>query len=190
MWFRPKIATIFVKESDMENLQRMTTATQIPKDKLIKRLRYLCYGELLNVFAVPFALWYFAFKRGETPGLISSVAAIFVSFILLQGVVYWRMKLTATQTDSEISVEKLKLFRPIRSLNWLILIAWWAIALLTGPHTQFEWIAGIFLWTLVLLEQINYFYFQLMYDFSADWKRLLKTRRLRKPSLRRQLERL
>ncbi len=166
------------------------TTYPIPPARLIRRLRYLCYGELLNVFAVPAALWFFAVKNGETPGLISNIAALLVSFVLLQGVAYWHLKLKATQTNTQIPLAQIALFRPMRTLNWIVLVAWWVVAFATGPHAQFEWGVGIFLWTLVLLEQINYYYNQLMYDFSADWRRLLKTKTLRKPSLRRQLERL
>ncbi len=159
------------------------------KQPLIDRLNYLWKGELAAVFYFPLAVWLLAFTFDKTPTLPTLTGYGLVAFILLQGVAYWRLKLAAMQDATQIPRAKLRPFRYLQWLNWLLLLSWWGVVWLWLPLDGFQWLVGGGFWTLALLEQINYYYWQLMYDFSADFQALRKTKRLRRPSLWRQLNR-
>jgi hypothetical protein len=49
----------------------------------------------------------------------------------------------------------------------------------------FDFIAGLGLYTLAVLEQINYYHYQLMYDYPPDWRYLIQNKKLRRSSLNR-----
>ncbi|CAM3598201.1 hypothetical protein NOGI109294_04620 [Nocardiopsis gilva] len=83
-------------------------------------------------------------------------------------------------------------FRHLRTAN-VVLLAGGATVIGAGFAAGDPWThvwPGAGLWTFAVLEQINYFHIQLSHDNRADITRLLRTRRLPRPHLARDLERL
>ena len=165
------------------------------KDKLIKRLRYLWSWELFDSFFIPAVVLFYAIFLRQSLGLFTLYSTTIVTLILWQGAAYWRLKLRAVQSDAPIGRAYLRRFARLKRVNWILLVTlpvvlgveFWAG---DGCAFGFNFIAGSSLYVLAFLEQINYYYYQLMYDYGPDWRDLIRRRKLKKSSLRRALERL
>jgi len=169
------------------------------KEKLIKRLRYLWTWELFDSFFLP-AVVIFSAKTLQRPlGLFTICSAGLVTWILWQGTAYWRLKLRAVQTDSEIGAKPLCRALPalavLKKVNW-VLIGMLPVLLAgqgligTAFRSGFDVIAGLGLYVLAVLEQVNYYHYQLMYDYPPDWRYLVEHKKLKRSSLNRALEKL
>ena len=169
------------------------------KEKLIKRLRYLWTWELFDIFFLPAVVIFSARTLQRSMGLFTIYSAGLVTWILWQGTAYWRLKLHAVQTDSEIEAKPLRrawsAFAVLKKVNW-ILIGMLPVLVVgqglvgTAFHSSFDFIAGLGLYVLAVLEQINYYHYQLMYDYPPDWRYLVEHRKLKRSSLNRALEKL
>jgi hypothetical protein len=113
-------------------------------------------------------------------------------FILGQGTYYWRLKWLALRGVSFDQTRALRRFARYRRLNvrllWLIAFVALAQGLLTEgfatrPPVGWAVLANGF----ALLEHLNYYQWQLMYDNRYDWAYLRRNRRLKGASLRKDL---
>jgi hypothetical protein len=81
----------------------------------------------------------------------------------------------------------------LKKVNW-VLIGMLPVLLggkgLMGTvfSSGFDLVAGLGLYTLAVLEQINYYHYQLMYDYPPDWRYLVENKRLKRSSLNRALQ--
>ena len=163
--------------------------------KRIKRLRYLWTWELFDSFFLPAVVVFCARTLQQPIGLFAIYSAGLVTWILWQGAAYWRFKLRAVQTDSEIGRQSLLWFQALKKVNWFLI---GLLPVLLGGKglmgtvfsSGFDLIAGLALYTLALLEQINYYHYQLMYDYPPDWRYLVEHKKLKRSSLNRALEKL
>jgi len=164
-------------------------------DKLIKRLRYLWSWELFDSFFIPAVVLFYAIFLRQPLGLFTLYSTTIVTLILWQGAAYWRLKLRAVQSDTPIGPAYLRRFARLKWVNWILLVT---LPIVLGAELWvgdgfacgFNFIAGSSLYVLAFLEQINYYHYQLMYDYAPDWRDLRRRRKLKKSSLRRALERL
>jgi hypothetical protein len=161
--------------------------------KRIKRLRYLWTWELFDSFFLP-AVVIFSAKTLQRPmGLFTIYSTGLVAWMLWQGAAYWWLKLRAVQMDSGIARKHLRWFQVLKKVNW-VLIGMLPILLggrgLMGTvfSSGFDLVAGLGLYTLAVLEQINYYHYQLMYDYPPDWRYLVENKRLKRSSLNRALQ--
>lgn len=114
------------------------------------------------------------------------LAALFsVSYLLVQGALYWQLKHRSLSASAPLPGYFERLFNTFKASN---LVLFGAVALgfavqivSDGWHTKLAWPLGIFLFAV--LEHINYYYYQLMYDTSASVRYVLRNRRLRKAAL-------
>ena len=166
------------------------------KEKLAKRYRYLWTGEatssilfvaLLLIFAVADGVW--------SRWILRSYSVAVVVIVLSQSVVWWRWKLRLlSEGRRQMPSQFVANFGRLRWLNWA-LIAGFALAVLAKrwligelPADRDLWLGLMFLGGAVL-EQINYYYYQLMYDNSYDWNYLRTERRLRRGTIAKVLAR-
>jgi len=164
------------------------------RERLARRLRTLWTWELFDSFFFPALIVFYAraLQRSVGPSTIYSVGL--VTWLLWQGSAYWWLKLQALRTEAEIETKHLRWFRVLKRLNW-ILIGLLPISLAvkglmsTSFASTFDLVASMALWGLAVLEQVNYYYYQLMYDYAPDWRYLIKQKKLKRSSLRRALER-
>jgi hypothetical protein len=160
---------------------------------LARRLRYLCVGELFNIIFQPAMLLWLRHALGQPLGWLTWYAVGLVVILLLQGAVYWQLKLRAIQRAQRVARRDLCPFLLFRLLNWVLLAGLPILALLLAWQTGGVFVsvldAAATLWFggLALAEQINYYYFQLMYDNRADLAWLWRHRRLKRPALVRDL---
>ena len=154
---------------------------------LAKRYRYLWTGEagsaalfssLLIMSAVWGNSWVHWIARAYSVGV--------VVWILMQAVVFWRWKLRLlAQEERTLPAPVVLRFRWFKSLNWILIGAFPLIVLV-------EWLAtdrrlskvdvglGLIFLLGAILEQINYYHYQLMYfDSRYDWRYLMQNKRLR-----------
>lgn len=65
----------------------------------------------------------------------------------------------------------------------------WVSSLLSGA-AGVDLVVGALLWLLAVAEHVNYHHVQLMHDTRADWRRLRRTRHLRRSFLAADLDRV
>jgi len=134
-------------------------------ERLVRRLRYLWRSELL------------------------------FSWLLWQGAAYWWLKLRAEKTDSQIPEKALRWFAALKHVNWaLIGSAPFLLIIQARAGNRFrstlDAVAGLYFYLTALLEQVNYYHWQLMYDYPPDLRDLLRKRRLKRSSLNRAIQKL
>ena len=156
-------------------------------DSLKNRFTYLRNREALAALVLPPLFMQSWMREHDSVAWGIRIAAVFLlSYILLQGTWYWHLKLRSTQSHTPLPSWFGQLFT---GFKWSNLVAFGAI----GIALWMAWRAGSLsradlVWSAcllggALLEQINYFHYQLMYDTRAAFGYLRRNRRLRKAAL-------
>ncbi len=165
------------------------------KNKLTRRLRYLWTWELFDSFFFP-ALVIFLSKTLDKPlGFFAIASAGLVAWMLWQGAAYWWLKLRAIQARSEIAPRHLRRFTALQHVNGaLIGLMPVLLAILgvrgSGFKSSLDVIVGLGLYTLAILEQVNYYHYQLMYDCPSEVRYLATHKRLKRSKLHRDITQL
>lgn len=150
--------------------------------RLQRRLSSLRNLELFNAFFLPLAFWSLWRDAEEQTLLARSVSMMLVSFILVQGGVYWHLKLRAIRTHTSIADRHLLKFQRLKRINLVALsLATIGIPLvgLMGSVTARDAWWGFFLTGFAWLEFVNYYRVQLMHDTRRDLAYLHRWKRLR-----------
>jgi hypothetical protein len=163
------------------------------KEKLIKRLRYLWTWELFDSFFLPAVVIITACVTQQPIGLVTFYSAGLVAWQLWQGAAYWRLKLRAVKTGSPIAAKHLRRFAALKRVNWALIGALPVLLVgkgLTGAvfRSSLDRVVGLGFYALAVLEQVNYYHYQLMYDYPSDWQYLIAHKALKHSSLSRTLE--
>ncbi|MFD1542400.1 hypothetical protein [Nonomuraea guangzhouensis] len=148
-----------------------------------RRLRSLFWLELLNI-PLQAVLWFGLVGFPVTAG--NSVGFALFALLLVEGAGYWSAKLRQIATRNK-SLPGAGAFVIARTGNVAVLAAGllfivWAVV--TDPGAG-SW-PGLGFGLFAVLEQVNYFHVQLMYDTAADL-RYLRSRGLRRAHLARDL---
>jgi hypothetical protein len=112
-----------------------------------------------------------------------------VVLILLQAVFFWRWKLRLLgQQLQTLPTEVALRFGRFKRLNWILIGAFPLVALgawLVAGRTLDSVDVGLGMLFLVgaILEQINYYYYQLVYGSRYDWRYLMLHKKLRSGSI-------
>ena len=165
------------------------------KERIIQRLQYLWIGELFDSVFLPACVLSVAYSLGQSVGIFVVGASALLMLMLWQVSAYWRLKLRAVRSGDRVGISALRAYAVLEKVNWGLLGALPVIVLAVrlfghARASAFDIVVGSLVYILALLEQINYYYVQLMYDNRADWQYLRKYKHLKKASLRRDLERL
>lgn len=164
------------------------------KAKIIKRLNWLYSTE--RFFAILFTgVIIFVLIRFPPPKTIFLLyGLLIITVILFQGQHYWKLKLYRLTEKPVDQKKNLKLFRNAKRLN-LIMIGTIPLILLvqlffTGSTIKSK---NLFLWAAIanmfgILEHINYFHRQLTIDKISDLNYLLKNKRLKIASLKKDID--
>lgn len=170
------------------------------KKYLESRFSYLSIGEACGVvsfFLLSFPID-FLYPQWKLFSLYSFWAAFFlVEFLLLQGSVYWHFKWKGLKRGNRsiTPISLVRLLKHLQKVNIFVIIlapalflidVWrWQAAL---PVMGLSIVGGIY--TLGVLEYINYFHIQLSYDNRSDMKYLMKTKRLKQACISKDFQRL
>ncbi|MFZ6647876.1 hypothetical protein ACO0LO_19280 [Undibacterium sp. TJN25] len=154
--------------------------------KLNSRFNYLRGMEALAAVVLPI-IFILDWRKSAT-GVhwpLGLAALLSVSYLLAQGSLYWQLKHSALSASAPLPNYFGRLFNAFKATN-LVLFGGVALGFIVqvvsaGWNTQLAWPLGIFLFAV--LEHINYYHYQLMYDTSASVRYVLRNRRLRKAAL-------
>ncbi len=151
------------------------------KVKLIKRIKSLYKIEFSCVFLLPFAFCIQYLKKDQIVGLNVIIAMILNGFLLLEGSYFWLIiykQLINNRTSNFINT-----YTRLKKINILLIIMSLTFVSLHSFTGNLDKMGTLIFLLLAILEQINYFEYQLMYDNKNDWAYLIKFRRLKKSKL-------
>lgn len=148
-----------------------------------RRLRSLA---LLELFNIPFQAWVWFGKVGFPPTAANAVGFALFSLLLVQGAGYWLAKLRTVATPGT-PLPGVRFFAAARVLNVPVLLAGvlFAAGAVSGDPGSAT-IPGLAFALFAVLEHVNYFHTQLMYDNREDL-RYLRRHGLRRAHLARDL---
>jgi hypothetical protein len=117
-----------------------------------------------------------------------------VTWLLWQGAAYWRLKLQAVKAGSRVPAAALRRFAVLKAVNWALIglapaLLIFQILARDGFRSVVDAVAGLGFYVLALLEQVNYYHWQLMYDYGPDLRYVIRERRLKRSSLSRAMRR-
>ncbi|WP_146204610.1 hypothetical protein [Massilia glaciei] len=153
----------------------------------MKRMRYLRNMEALAAIALPL-LFVHDWTKPPAAALAWELrvpAMCLLSYLLLQGSWYWHLKIVAMERRQALPAYFHPLYRGFKWANTLLLAA--MLVALAGAAAggaraaDLGWAGGLL--AGAVLEQINYFHYQLMYDTRGAIAHLRRNARLRTPAL-------
>ncbi len=160
------------------------------RSRLKKRLRMLWILELVNAVLV-FPLLYAFIAQRFRLGWFSLVALVAVCANLLVGASFWYLKARAIEGCDTLRRPGAHRFYRIskRVFGALIpvLLALYLGHALTGGPSWAELLLGAAFGLMAVLEYVNYYHVQLMYDNRADLEYLLAHRRVKRAIMVREL---
>jgi hypothetical protein len=160
------------------------------RDRVQSRLTYLWRLELIGIAVWSILVWLWWDRARLSAATLVGLGLVVL--LLTQGSFYWYVKLRAIRRRPLLSDRVfILLFRLFRATDEIMLVASGLVGLAwiagrlgsLGPDLTI----GIGLWTLAVLEYVNYFHWQLLYDSLAEIRWVLGNRRLKVSSLARDL---
>jgi hypothetical protein len=164
------------------------------KKKIIERLKWYYPTERNFAFAFSALLIYLAIGYPIRSSLFLLYGLFTMIVVLFQGQHYWLLKLRKLEGIYFGEPAHLALFRSCQWINWLLIalipVAFYLQLYLNDESQSQDIYIG---WALAangfaVLEHINYYYYQLMIDTKSDWQYLIRYKRLKVSSLRKDLE--
>ena len=154
----------------------MGETMHIQKEKVRKELGSLCLGELAAILS--FWLCFFLLKNrlGDWKSLISILYPLsLLTFILLQGSIYWAILIRRLSNPQFGSGSVPKLYVGFRILDLVLLISGFPFIVWNTQSFQVAIIATL-IQIFALIEWVNYFLLRLSYSLNplVLWKRITK----------------
>jgi len=154
--------------------------------KLMNRFNYLRRMEALAAVALPI-IFILDWRKSDS-GVhwpLGLLALLSVSYLLVQGSLYWQLKHKALSASAPLPRYFDRLFSVFKASNLLLfggVILGFIVQIVgAGWNSKLAWPLGIFVFAV--LEHINYYHYQLMYDTSGSVRYLWRNRRLRRAAL-------
>ncbi|MYM21661.1 hypothetical protein GTP46_03230 [Duganella sp. FT135W] len=154
-------------------------------------MKYLRNAEAFCAAFLPLLFWW-DWARSDTPVAweVRIAATTLMSAILLQGALYWHLKLQAFKLHQSLPGWFQQLYTAFKYANVMGIAA--VLALVASRSTSVTnedlgWAGCVLL--LVVAEQINYYHYQLMYDTRGAFAYLRRHGRLREAALALDLKR-
>ena len=146
----------------------------IQKEKVKKELLSLCLGELAA--ALSFWLCFFLLKNrlGDVNSLVTILYPLsLLTFILLQGSIYWAILIRRLSKPQFGSENVPKLYGVLRILDLVLLISGFPFIVWNAQSVRVAIIATL-IHLFALIEWINYFLVRLSYSLNplVLWKRI------------------
>lgn len=150
------------------------------------RLKYMRWVEAASAFVLPLLFWNNWYQRsGHFAWELRIASLAVVSYILLQGALYWHLKIRSIDARLPLPAWFWPLFK---GFKWSNVVAMGAVlaALIAGclgsaARVDLAWAWGLL--AFALLEHINYYHYQLMYDTRAIFASLRQNGSLRRAAL-------
>ena len=161
----------------------------IQKEKVRKELGSLCLGELAATLS--FWLCFFLLKNrlGDWKGVVTILYPLsLLTFILLQGSIYWAILIRRLSNPQFGSSSVPKLFGVLRILDLVLVIAGFPF-IVWNTQSILGTILAALIQLFALIEWVNYFLVRLSYSLNPIvlWKRISKGK-LEKSRIAKELE--
>jgi hypothetical protein len=153
---------------------------------IIDRFKYMRRVEAFAAVVLP-ALFLWDWNKSGLPfdWKLRMAAMALVSYLLLQGAWYWHLKIKAFEKRESLPVYFHPLYQRFKWSNIGLLGAMLVVLVMAAvggaARADLYWTAGLL--GFAVLEQINYFHYQLMYDTRGAFASLRRNGRLRTPAL-------
>lgn len=171
----------------------------ILKKTLEKRLAYLYSGELFSIITfIPVSyLVNYAFPNLQLYSLFSFwVSFILLEFLLLQGTIYWYVKLKRLRNENNpiTPINFVRQLHSLKTVNMIVIM----LAIIGFTFDLIKWYPSLplggltitfLIYIFAILEFINYFYLQLSYSFS-EIKDLFGSRKLKNSCMNKDFKRM
>ena len=148
----------------------------IQKEKVRKELMSLCFGELTAVLSFWFCFFLLKNRLSDWNGLISILYPLsLLTFILLQGSIYWAILIRRLSKPQFGSASVPKLYSGFRILDLVLLISGFPFIVWNTQSVQVAVLATL-IELFALIEWVNYFLLRLSYSLNplVLWKRITK----------------
>ena len=148
----------------------------IQKEKVRKELMSLCLGEFTAVLSIWFCFFLLKNRLGDWNGLISILYPLsLLTFILLQGSIYWAILIRRLSKPQFGSENVPKLYGVLRILDLVLLISGFPF-IVWNAQSVLVTILATLIQLFALIEWVNYFLLRLSYSLNplVLWKRITK----------------
>ena len=148
----------------------------IQKEKVRKVLVSLCLGELTAVLSFWFCFFLLKNRLSDWNGLISILYPLsLLTFILLQGSIYWAILMRRLSNPQFGSGSVPKLYGGFRILDLVLLISGFPF-IVWNAQSVLVTILATLIQLFALIEWVNYFLLRLSYSLNplVLWKRITK----------------
>ena len=148
----------------------------IQKEKVRKELVSLCLGELTTVLSIWFCFFLLKDRLGDVNSLVIILYALsLLTFILLQGSIYWAILIRRLSKPQFGSENVPKLYGVLRILDLVLLISGFPF-IVWNAQSVLVTILATLIQLFALIEWVNYFLLRLSYSLNplVLWKRITK----------------
>ena len=148
----------------------------IQKEKVKKELVFLCLGEFTAVLSIWFCFFLLKNRLGDVNSLVTVLYPLsLLTFILLQGSIYWAILIRRLSNPQFGSRNVPKLYGGFRILDLVLLILGFPFIVWNTQSFQVATIATL-IQLFALIELVNYFLVRLSYSLNplVLWKRITK----------------
>ena len=148
----------------------------IQKEKVRKELVSLCLGEFTAVLSIWFCFFLLKNRLGDWRNLVSILYPLsLLTFILLQGSIYWAILIRRLSNPQFGSGSVPKLYGGFRILDLVLLISGFPFIVWNTQSFQVTILATL-IQLFALIEWINYYLLRLSYSLNplVLWKRITK----------------
>ena len=149
---------------------------KIQKEKVRKELMSLCLGELTAILSFWFCFFLLKNRLGDWKSLVTILYPLsLLTFILLQGSIYWAILIRRLSNPQFGSRSVPKLYGGFRILDLVLLISGFPFIVWNTQSFQVTILATLIQF-FALIEWVNYFLVRLSYSLNplVLWKRITK----------------
>ena len=157
------------------------------RTKVKRRIKRLFILEFFNAFWLPLIFCFFSFRINESIGLNSIIAMTLNGIILLEGSFIWLSINRRLNYNPHIKFKKY--FNKVRVIDIILITMSFFTILLIPFEGSLDKFGAYTFFTLAVLEFINYFEYQLMYDNKNDLRYLTIYKKLKTSKLKSYIDR-
>ena len=148
----------------------------IQKEKVKKELVSVCLGEFTAVLSIWFCFFLLKNRLGDVNSLVTILYPLsLLTFILLQGSIYWAILIRRLSKPQFGSENVPKLYGVLRILDLVLLISGFPF-IVWNAQSVLVTILATLIQLFALIEWVNYFLLRLSYSLNplVLWKRITK----------------
>ena len=148
----------------------------IQKEKVRKELMSLCLGEFTAVLSIWICFFLLKNRLGDVNSLVTILYPLsLLTFILLQGSIYWAILIRRLSKPQFGSENVPKLYGVLRILDLVLLISGFPF-IVWNAQSVLVTILATLIQLFALIEWVNYFLLRLSYSLNplVLWKRITK----------------